>query len=203
MKSIAGLQDTFTLSLVKGAAKRVRPKVPAAGEAWQGGEVASHEVHRAPGTLCHAGKKELLTLYTFCSAKSSYNHPVPLRQFWNNSETIWGQLKDNLGTIRDKLETTVGQFFDSTRRKFWKILEITLGQLLDEIKTTLGQHCDYLVIIVGTYLCPATNDHFFLILHTISTVSMPISWGVFPDRVAKPLVRSVSMKPGEQLVLVM
>ena len=159
MKSIAGLQDTFTLSLVKGAANRVRPKVPAAGEAWQGGEVASHEVNRAPGTLCHAGKKELLTLYTFCSAKSSYNHPVPLRQFWNNSETIWGQLKDNLGTIRDKLETTVGQFFDSTRRKFWKILEITLGQLLDEIKTTLGQHCDYLVIIVGTYLCPATNDH--------------------------------------------
>ena len=61
MKSIAGLQDTFTLSLVKGAAKRVRPKVPAAGEAWQGGEVASHEVNRAPGTLCHAGKKELLT----------------------------------------------------------------------------------------------------------------------------------------------
>ena len=108
MKSIAGLQDTFTLSLVKGAANRVRPKVPAAGEAWQGGEVASHEVHRATGTLCHAGKKELLTptLYCFCSAKSSYNHPVPLRQFWNNSETIWGQLKDNLGTIRDKLETT-------------------------------------------------------------------------------------------------
>ena len=188
---------------MKGAAKRVRPKVPAAGEAWQGGEVASHEVNRAPGTLCHAGKKELLTLYTFCSAKSSYNHPVPLRQFWNNSETIWGQLKDDLGTIRDKLETTVGQFFDSTPRKFWKILEITLGQLLDEIKTALGQHCDYLVIIVGTYLCPATNDHFFLILHTISTVSMPISWGVFPERVAKPLVRSVSMKPGEQLVLVM
>ena len=37
---------------------------------------------------------------------------------------------------------------------------------------------------------------------TISTVSMPISWGVLPDLVAKPLVRSVSMKPGEQLVLV-
>ena len=73
MKSIAGLQDTFTLSLVKGAAKRVRPKVPAAGEAWQGGEVASHEVHRAPGTLCHAGRKELLTLTLY--TKSSYNHP--------------------------------------------------------------------------------------------------------------------------------
>ena len=67
MKSIAGLQDTFTLSLVKGAAKRVRPKVPAAGEAWQGGEVASHEVHRAPGTLCHAGRKELGT----CSTKKN------------------------------------------------------------------------------------------------------------------------------------
>ena len=31
---------------------------------------------------------------------------------------------------------------------------------------------------------------------------MPISWGVFPDLVAKPLVRSVSINPGEQLVLV-
>ena len=116
---------------------------------------------------------------------------------------LWKWLCGSITFSKFQNWTTVGQFFDSTRRKFWKILEITLGQLLDKIKTTLGQHCDYLVIIVGTYLCPATNDHFFPILHTISTVSMPISWGVFPDRVAKPLVRSVSMKPGEQLVLVM
>jgi len=65
---------------VKGAAKRVRPKVPAAGEAWQGGEVASHEVNRAPGTHLDSEHAHLLGCFPRPSGKASGE--VSLDEAW-------------------------------------------------------------------------------------------------------------------------